>query len=213
MTIHKPHIAKAVVRGISTTDGGIKKFSTDVMPDEVLEGISTAQSAAESAQSAAESAQSAAESAQSTASTAKTTAETAQTTAESAQSTASTAKATAEAAVKPHPTVTGDNEKCSYTLYNPYKKGAETRMYLGSIGGNALGIYVNTNNPSVKFMPPANGSSQADFEFSRVGRSYNHPLITGIGGIVMQSNVSGSTKKFKITVDDTGTISATEVTT
>ena len=85
-------------------------------------------------------------------------------------------------------------------------------LSLGSGGANALTIYVNTNNPSVKFMPPVHGSSQANFEFSRAASGYNHPLITGIGGIIMQSNISGSTKKFKITVDDTGTISATEVT-
>ena len=35
--------------------------------------------------------------------------------------------------------------------------------------------------------------------------------ITTDGGIIVPSSTSGSTKKFKITVDDTGTISATEV--
>ena len=33
------------------------------------------------------------------------------------------------------------------------------------------------------------------------------------GNIVIPSSTSGSTKKFKITVDDSGTITATEVTT
>lgn len=33
------------------------------------------------------------------------------------------------------------------------------------------------------------------------------------GNIVIPSSTSGSTKKFKITVDDAGTITATEVTT
>ena len=32
-------------------------------------------------------------------------------------------------------------------------------------------------------------------------------------GIILNSSTAGSTKKYKITVDDTGTISATEVTT
>lgn len=36
--------------------------------------------------------------------------------------------------------------------------------------------------------------------------------VQGIIGIIMRSSTSGSTKKFKITVDDTGTLSATEVT-
>lgn len=35
--------------------------------------------------------------------------------------------------------------------------------------------------------------------------------VTSDGGIIVPSSTSGSTKKFKITVDDTGTISATEV--
>ena len=35
--------------------------------------------------------------------------------------------------------------------------------------------------------------------------------VTQDGGIIVPSSTSGSTKKFKITVDDTGTISATEV--
>lgn len=36
--------------------------------------------------------------------------------------------------------------------------------------------------------------------------------VQGIIGIIMRSSTSGSNKKFKITVDDTGTLSATEVT-
>ena len=35
--------------------------------------------------------------------------------------------------------------------------------------------------------------------------------VTSDGGIIVPSSTSGSTKKFKLTVDDTGTISATEV--
>lgn len=55
------------------------------------------------------------------------------------------------------------------------------------------------------------GGIQANFEFSRVLPWYPHPLITGIGGVVMYSSDGNSTKQFKITVDDSGTISATEV--
>ena len=35
--------------------------------------------------------------------------------------------------------------------------------------------------------------------------------VTADGGVIVPSSTSGSTKKFKITVDDSGTISATEV--
>ena len=38
------------------------------------------------------------------------------------------------------------------------------------------------------------------------------PNILDIDSIIMKSSTADSTKKFKITVDDSGTISATEVT-
>lgn len=38
-------------------------------------------------------------------------------------------------------------------------------------------------------------------------------VIEGLDALIINSSTSGSTKKFKITVDDAGTISATEVTT
>lgn len=209
-------IIKTVSSRIATMDGGVKKFSTDVMPNEVLEAIDTAQSTAESAQntantakSTAETAKSTAESAQSTANTAKTTAETAQNTANTAKTTAETAQNTANTAVKP--TKSNEND-CWYSMYNPYAQNKTTVMSLGSLGGQALGIKVNEKCPSVAFIPPAYGSLQADFEFRRFGEAYRHPLITGIGGIVVYSSTPNSTKKFKITVDDAGTLSATEVT-
>ena len=231
-------MTKVITCGISTTDGGVKKFPESYMPDEVLSRISDAQDMAETAQdtantaigtaqtaqSTANTAQNTANTAQSTANTAKTTAENAQstanaakTTAETAQSTANTAKTTAEeakstanTAVKP----TKDNENdCWYRMYNPYAQNKTTVMDLGSTGAVALSIKVNEKYPSVAFIPPVYGSKQADFEFRRSSSAYRHPLITGIGGIVVHSSTPNSTKKFKITVDDAGTISATEVTT
>ena len=85
-------------------------------------------------------------------------------------------------------------------------------MDLGSTGGPALNIKVNEKYPSVAFIPPVYGSDQADFEFRRYTSAYRHPLITGIGGIVVYSSTPNSTKKFKITIEDAGVISATEVT-
>ena len=38
-------------------------------------------------------------------------------------------------------------------------------------------------------------------------------VIEGLDALIINSSTSGSTKRFKITVDDSGTISATEVTT
>ena len=194
------------------------------MPDEVLSKISDAEEIAqvaqniagyahdmaETAQNTANTAQSVANTAQNTANTAKTTAETALSTANTAKTTAETAQNTANTAVKP--TKNNENE-CWYRMYNSYADRETTVMGLGSLGGPALQIKVNEKCPSVAFIPPVYGSSQADFEFRKPGGAYRHPLITGIGGIVVYSSTPNSTKKFKITVDDTGTISATEVTT
>ena len=207
---------KIVTRSIATVDGGVKKFPESSMPDEVLSRISDAQDMAETAQNTASEAkstaltvQSIAQTAQSTANTAKTTAETAQNTANTAKTTAEEAKSTAKTAVKP----TKNNENdCWYRMYNPYAQHKTTVMDLGSTGASALCIKVNEKCPSVAFIPPVYGSSQADFEFRRPGGAYRHPLITGIGGIVVYSSTPNSTKKFKITVDDAGVISATEVT-
>lgn len=214
---------KIVTRSIATADGGVKKFPESSMPDEVWSRISnaqymaetaqdtanTAQSTANGAQNTANAAQNRADTAQTTANAAKTTAETAQNTANTAKTTAEEAKSTANTAVKP----TKNNENdCWYRMYNPYAQNKTTLMDLGSTGASALCIKVNEKCPSVAFIPPVYGSSQADFEFRRPGGAYRHPLITGIGGIVVYSSTPNSTKKFKITVDDAGVISATEVT-
>lgn len=192
------------------------------IPEEYLEltetnaAIETAQNAANTAQNAASSAQNAASSAQISANTAKTTAETAKATAETAKTTAEAAKATAENAVhgsiQRHPNATSLN----YYL-TPSDTTADSidsvRTFIGLPAATSLEIIVkDKTNPSVTFTPPVYLNHQADFAFARATNVYPHPQITEIGGIVMYSTTSGSTKKFRITVDDTGTIKATEVT-
>ena len=192
------------------------------IPEEYLEltetnaAIETAQNAANTAQNAANTAQNAASSAQISANTAKTTAETAKATAETAKATAETAKATAENAVhgsiQRHPNATSLN----YYL-TPSDTTADSidsvRTFIGLPAATSLEIIVkDKTNPSVTFTPPVYLNHQADFAFARATNVYPHPQITEIGGIVMYSTTSGSTKKFRITVDDTGTIKATEVT-
>lgn len=166
---------------------------------------------AEMAQDTASEATSTAQTAQSIAQTVQSTANKAQSTANEAKTTAETAQNTANTAVKPTKNLANENE-CWYRMYNPYAQHKTTVMELGSTGATALCIKVNEKCPSVAFIPPVYGSSQADFEFRRPGGAYRHPLITGIGGIVVYSSTPNSTKKFKITVDDAGVISATEVT-
>ena len=53
-------------------------------------------------------------------------------------------------------------------------------------------------------------SGPLDFSSGYPGNIWTPILLQGISGIIMKS--SKSNKKFKITVDDTGTLSATEVT-
>ena len=171
----------------------------------------TAQAAADKAQTTANAAQKTADVAQVTANNAQTAAKAAQTAADNAKTAADKAQTTANAAVTPSPVQSG-GDACLYPMYNPYANYKTTVVGIGSRGGSALNIKVNEKCPSVVFEPPVYLYDQADFEFRRASSAYRHPLITGIGGIVVYSSTPKSTKKFKITVDDNGTLSATEIT-
>ena len=182
----------------------------------------TAKTAADNAQSTANAAKTAADNAQSTANAAKTAADNAQSTAETAKSTAETAHSTAEAAKtiantcvreKGWPSNADTDKEVVYYMTNN-RSNKDVYMLVGNTGGGALKIHVGEETvPSVTFTPPVYGGVQANFEFSRFAPLYNPPLITGIGGVVMYSSDGNSTKQFKLTVDDTGTLKATEVTT
>ena len=163
----------------------------------------------------AEVAQNVAYTARNTAETAQSSAETAQSTAETAQSTAETAKTIANTCIraKGWPSDADTDKEVVYRMLND-RSNKDVYMLVGNTGGSALEIHVGEETvPSVTFTPPIYGGIQANFEFSRFKPWYPHPLITGIGGVVMYSSDGNSTKQFKITVDDSGTISATEVTT
>ena len=152
---------------------------------------------------------------QSTANAAKATADNAQSTADTAKTTADTAKTTAENAV--HREIISDsNTKYAYYDLGPGATDDSVQFVLTNIGwsyGSGLRIIVkDETNPSVTFTPPVYMANQANFAFARASDAYPHPKITEIGGIVMYSTTAGSTKKFSITVDDNGTISATEIT-
>ena len=171
------------------------------IPEEYLE-LTETNAAIETAQNAANTAQNAASSAQISANTAKATAETAKATAENA----------VHGSIQRHPNATSLN----YYL-TPSDTTADSidsvRTFIGLPAASSLEIIVkDKTNPSVTFTPPVYLNHQADFAFARATNVYPHPQITEIGGIVMYSTTSGSTKKFRITVDDTGTIKATEVT-
>lgn len=191
------------------------------------DAASNAQSTADNAQSTANTAKSTAEAAQSTANTAKTAADAAKTTAETAQTTAETAQTTANGCVKKSNTRQfginlGSNNSFSgsvqssevnYSFMTNDLTDTPTNLNIGAFGGTALTISVTpSRSPTVKITPPVYGATQANIEFASITKGYPAPQITGLGGITMCSSTPASTKKFKITVDDTGTLKATEVT-
>ena len=235
----RPRITKTVTRSIATMDGGVKKFSTDVMPNEVLEGVEIANSSAESAQntantakSTAETAQSIAESAQNTAVIAKHTSETAQSlaesandTANSAQNTANTAKSTAESAQN-----TANNLKITMSGSPTMEKLFLRSRQSGNQDRTFLDLATKDNYTSMELVESIAGGHtlviSRDGGLHDAATAYNPAtlklvnlggtkgvIIEGLDALIINSSTSGSTKKFKITVDDAGTISATEVTT
>ena len=235
----EPRITKTVTRSIATMDGGVKKFSTDVMPNEVLEGVEIANSSAESAQNTAstakntaETAQSIAESAQNTAVIAKHTSETAQSlaesandTANSAQNTANTAKSTAESAQN-----TANNLKITMSGSPTMEKLFLRSRQSGNQDRTSLDLATKDNYTSMELVESIAGGHtlviSRDGGLHDAATAYNPAtlklvnlggtkgvIIEGLDALIINSSTSGSTKKFKITVDDAGTISATEVTT
>ncbi len=201
---------------------------------EVLSAVANAVAAADAAQTAADNAQSTADSAQATANTAKSAASAAQSTANTAKTTADAAKTTAETVqTTVNECVKKDNtqqfginlgsnnafrgsvqsSRVAYSFMTNDITDTPTNLSIGASGGTALTISVTpSTSPTVKITPPVYSTQQADIEFSRLTSTYPHPKIKGIGGIVMHSSTSGSGKQFLITVDDTGTLKATEVT-
>lgn len=189
----------------------VVKIDEKYLPDTVATKpeVETAQATANSARIVADSAQTTAETARAIANNAQIAADNAQTAAYNAQTAANNAQTAANNAIKPSKQL---EDGCCYFMYNPYADYKSTEVFIGTSGGAALGIEVNEKQyPSVAFVPPVYGANQADFEFRRATEVYPHPLITGIGGFVVYSSIPKSTKKFKITVDDSGTIRATEV--
>ena len=162
---------------------------------------------------------------QTTADTAQSTADAALDRADTAKTTADTAKTTADGCVKTNNSHSfsiflGDNNCFSgsnsgeTTYYTFYKKNATDTpitLSIGTAGGTSLDISVTpSTSPTVKITPPTYLNKLADIEIGGYsGRP--RPQITGLGGVTMYSSTSGSTKKFKITVDDSGTLKATEV--
>ena len=186
------------------------------IPEEYLEltetnaAIETAQNAANTAQSAANTAQNAANTAQSAASSAQTTANAAKTTAE----------ATAERYKDTQATI-GDNTisgpRRSYILLDigPSSESHPARIVLHSDHGGAPQTCTTVKVQSVTAVRrdrPAQLNLTGETVYAGDKSSLDTVEVTGLSSVIIASATSGSTKKFRITVDDTGALKATEVT-
>ena len=184
-----------------------------IIPEEYLEltetneAISAAMSAASTAQSAASTAQSAASTAQSAASSAQTTANTAKTTAE----------AIAERYKDTQAKIGDTTIRHSYILLD-IGSGIEfspAQIVLHSDRGGAPQIYTTIKAQSVTAVRrdrPAQLNLTGETVYAGDKSSLDTVEVTGLSSVIIASSTSGSTKKFRITVDDTGAIKTTEVT-
>lgn len=212
-------------QNVVATKTEVKRAQTTA--DTALTTADSAQSTADSAQATANTAQATASNAQAAANTAKSTADEAKTKAINAYTKASIAETTADGCVKKSNTRQfginlGSNNAFSgsvqssevnYSFMTNDLTDTPTNLSIGAFGGTALTISVTpSRSPTVKITPPVYGATQADIEFAAITKGYPAPQITGLGGITMCSSTPASTKKFKITVDDTGALKATEVT-
>ena len=201
---------KAEVRKAQTSADAAKVRADDACgyADSAWENAAAAQSTAETAQSTANTAQSTAETAQSTANTAQSTANTAQSTADAAQS---TADSVAASAVK---TANG----YSYIVYSRSADHPYPEINLSDYSQNRYAsVRLDESVGLVLAINRDGGSSDinttrnpATIKMSNMGGS-GGVIVDGLRSLIMTSSTPNSTKQFKITVDDSGVISTTEV--
>ena len=202
--------------------------------DNAQSAANTAQSAANTAKTTANNAKAAADNAQATANNAKNTADSAKTTAINAQNTADSAKTTAINAQNTVATVqtiannaknvadtaqaTADTAKSTALTAqtiagDAYPRAGESVLRLRSNNSGLSGNMFFSGKPNepiycrVDRSSASDGSAPARFVF--VPNGGTSMQVEGINVLQMKSS---SGKKFNITVDDSGTISATEVT-
>lgn len=108
-----------------------------------------------------------------------------------------------------------DDTKLQFYYLTTYSSERATFVYNGTSEDNMWEFTMTSNSsegpisPIGRYVDSYQGESNAD-SFLVVG-SDGHVIPTEY--LILPSSTSGSTKKFKITVDDSGTITATEVTT
>lgn len=187
----------------------------------------------------AEVAQNIAYTARNTAETARNTAETAQSTAEKAQRTAKNAQTTADNALPAYGTsyirptknssisgtiikFVGDSSSPSIVIEEsnnirgPRFFASRSTISIGTLSHSSFShcsLSTSDGNVSKLELTSGNGSRTSLYSNGKIiGPNGVDINLIKTGGVILSSSTPDSTKKFKITVDDSGTISATEVT-
>ena len=208
------------------------------IPQEYVEGLEATAADATEAKTAAETAQSTANSAKTAAETAQSTANSAKTAAERAQSTANNALTIEKGGISKGVIGGTTIKAASSPSTNKYLASLNYQglyFYMDSadvlytrIESNGYSVFGYINNKHIT-LSPGIGSSvdayiliesddtksvliRADGEITVVNPDNTLELV-GATALIVKSSTPNSTKKFKITVDDAGMISATEVTT
>ena len=175
-----------------------------------------AKTAAKTAKTTANDAQSAVITAKTTANTAKTTADAAKITAEAAKTTANDAKTAADNAnakvakaltVERSGNISAPNDTMdsgTYQRLNLYSKDLIHSASFAVTESIGLKIFVDRDGGL-----QSNLSNPSTVEFQANGSSCMR--LKGIDEFIINSSTPGSTKEFKITVDDSGTLTTTEV--
>ena len=131
----------------------------------------------------------------------------AQSTADAAQSTADAAQSTADAARRKAQSTAGNiSPGKTWTQSNLTSIGINAIYYADGIwvaGSYSHGLYYSQHKFAF--------TKTVDNEISEINQSMNQFQRIG-DDVIINSSTPNSTKKFKITVDDTGTLKATEVT-
>ena len=234
-------ISISQTKTVTTKKYQTKKLDNSLLPDEVESGIEAANTKAATALSAAQAAQDTANEAISDANTAQTTANTAQSTANTAKSTADAALPKTGGELSGTIFVTNGTNTAKLGSSVLQMKNVPTgatqaadnvyidydQFFLGlnqsSTPGIALMRNKGSSTPAYLWLSHTTGTVQIrsngeiysskklvllcqnELEIRRVGTT---PTATSL---VLHSSTLGSNKRFRITVDDTGKISATEV--
>ena len=235
-------ISVSQTKTVTTKKYQTKKLDKSLLPDSVESGIEAANTKAATALSAANEAISSADTAQTMADTAQSTANTAKSTADTAKSTADAALLKSGGELSGAISVTDGTNTATLSSselhMNNVPPGATQvadkvhidydQFYLGPNQSSTPGIALIRNKgsstPAYLWLSHSTGTVQIqsngeihssnklvllcqnELEIRRVGTTQTATSL------VLHSSTLGSNKRFRITVDDTGKISATEVT-